>query len=44
MPENQNKQPKVINKSGTLRMEDKTAEQKRTRDIAGRPMGRRHRS
>ncbi len=42
MPENQNKQPKVINKSGTLRMEDKTAEQKRTRDIAGRPMGRRN--
>lgn len=42
MPENQTKQPKVINKSGTLRMEDKTAERKQTRDMAGRPMGRRN--
>ena len=32
---------KVINRSGTLKMNDETAERKQTRDIAGRPMGRR---
>ncbi|MDO5480820.1 MAG: hypothetical protein Q4F60_00505 [Candidatus Saccharibacteria bacterium] len=32
---------KVINRSGTLKMSDETAERKQSRDIAGRPMGRR---
>lgn len=31
---------KVINRSGTLKMSDETAERKQTRDIAGRPMRR----
>lgn len=45
MPENTNKAPKVINKSGTLKMSDEVAEKKQTRDIGGRPMerGRRRR-
>lgn len=40
MPENTTKQPRVVNKSGTLRMNDETAAKKTTRDIAGRPMRR----
>jgi len=43
MPETENKAPRVINKSGTLKMEDKVAETKQTRDIAGRKMDRRNR-
>ena len=39
----ENKAPRVINKSGTLKMEDKVAATKQTRDIAGRRMGRRNR-
>ena len=38
-----NKTPKVINKSGTLKMTDETAATKQTRDIAGRKMERRGR-
>ena len=38
-----NKAPRVINKSGTLKMEDKIAATKQTRDISGRRMGRRNR-
>ncbi len=34
-------QPKVINKSGTLKMTDETAATKKSRDIAGRPFDRR---
>lgn len=37
----ENTQPKVINKSGTLKMTDETAAKKQTRDISGRPMDRR---
>lgn len=36
-------QPKVINKSGTLKMTDEVAATKQAKDIAGRPMDRRHR-
>ena len=36
------KAPKVINKSGTLKMTDETASKKQVRDIAGRPMERRN--
>ncbi len=43
MPENDKKAPRVINKSGTLKMEDKVAATKETRDIAGRKMDRRNR-
>ncbi len=43
MPENEKKAPKVINKSGTLKMDDQTAATKQTRDIAGRKMERRNR-
>ncbi len=43
MPENEKKAPRVINKSGTLKMDDKTAATKQTRDIAGRRMDRRNR-
>ena len=32
------KQPKVVNKSGTLKMTDEVAATKQTRDMAGRPM------
>ena len=39
MPENN---PKVINKSGTLRMTDETAARKQQRDIGGRVMDRRN--
>ena len=41
MPENTNK-PKVINKSGTLKMSDETAATRKSRDIAGRPFDRRN--
>lgn len=40
MPETTQKQPRVVNKSGTLRMSDETAAKKTQRDIAGRPMRR----
>lgn len=43
MPENDKKSPRVINKSGTLKMDDQTAEHKVTRDISGRRMERRNR-
>ena len=43
MPENDKKAPRVINKSGTLKMDDKTAATKQTRDISGRRMDRRNR-
>ena len=43
MPETEKKAPRVINKSGTLKMDDKIAETKQTRDIAGRKMERRRR-
>ena len=43
MPDTEKKAPRVINKSGTLKMEDKVAETKQTRDIAGRKMDRRGR-
>ena len=32
------KQPKVINKSGTLKMTDEIAATKQTRDMSGRPI------
>ena len=41
MPENTN-QPKVINKSGTLKMTDETAATRKSRDIAGRPFDKRN--
>lgn len=43
MPETDKKAPRVINKSGTLKMEDKVAATKQTRDISGRRMNRRNR-
>lgn len=43
MPEIEKKAPRVVNKSGTLKMEDKVAATKQTRDIAGRKMDRRGR-
>ncbi len=43
MPETDKKAPRVINKSGTLKMDDKTAATKQTRDIAGRKMDRKGR-
>ena len=43
MPESEKKAPRVINKSGTLKMEDKVAATKQTRDIAGKRMDRRNR-
>ena len=43
MAENDKKAPRVINKSGTLKMEDKVAATKQTRDISGRRMDRRNR-
>lgn len=47
MPENdkkvENKAPRVVNKSGTLRMEDKMAARKPARDISGKRMDRRGR-
>ena len=43
MPENIDKTAKVINKSGTLKMEDNVAEKKVARDISGKKMDRRGR-
>ena len=43
MPETDKKAPRVINKSGTLKMEDKVAMTKDTRDISGKKMDRRNR-
>ena len=43
MPETEKKAPRVINKSGTLKMDDKVAAKKEVRDIAGRKMDRRGR-
>ena len=43
MADNDKKAPRVINKSGTLKMDDQTAERKVTRDISGRRMERRNR-
>lgn len=43
MAENDKKAPRVINKSGTLKMDDKVAATKQTRDISGRRMERRNR-
>ena len=43
MPETEKKAPKVINKSGTLKMTDETAAKKEIRDIAGKKMERRGR-
>lgn len=43
MPEIEKKAPRVINKSGTLKMDDKTAATKQTRDISGKKMNRRNR-
>lgn len=43
MPETEKKAPKVINKSGTLKMTDETAAKKEVRDIAGRKMEKRNR-
>ena len=39
----ENKAPRVINKSGTLKMDDKVAATKQTRDISGKKMDRRSR-
>lgn len=43
MAETDKKAPRVINKSGTLKMDDKIAATKQTRDISGRRMERRNR-
>ncbi len=43
MPEKEQKAPRVVNKSGTLKMDDKVAATKQTRDISGRKMERRNR-
>ena len=43
MAETEKKAPRVINKSGTLKMDDKTAATRQTRDISGRKMERRNR-
>lgn len=43
MAETDKKAPRVINKSGTLKMDDKVAATKQTRDISGRRMERRNR-
>ena len=43
MPEAENKAPKVVNKSGTLKMTDETAAKKEVRDISGKRMDRRNR-
>ena len=40
MPETDKKAPRVINKSGTLKMEDKVAATRQTRDISGKKMNR----
>lgn len=43
MAETENKAPRVINKSGTLKMEDKVAATKQSRDISGKKMDRKNR-
>ena len=43
MAETDKKAPRVTNKSGTLKMEDKVAATKQTRDISGKRMDRRNR-
>lgn len=43
MAETEKKAPKVINKSGTLKMDDKVAATRQVRDISGRRMERRNR-
>ena len=43
MAETENKAPRVINKSGTLKMEDKVAATKQARDISGKKMDRKNR-
>lgn len=43
MAETDKKTPKVINKSGTLKMDDKTASTRQSRDISGKRMERRNR-
>ena len=43
MTESEKKAPKVINKSGTLKMDDQTAATKQTRDISGKKMDRKNR-
>lgn len=43
MPENEKKAPKVVNKSGTLKMTDETAAKKEVRDISGKKMDRKNR-
>ena len=43
MPENDKKAPRVINKSGTLKMDDKVAATKEARDISGRKIDRKGR-
>ncbi len=43
MPETEKKAPKVVNKSGTLKMTDETAAKKEIRDISGKKMDRRNR-
>lgn len=43
MVDTDKKAPRVVNKSGTLKMDDKVATTKPTRDIAGRKMDRRNR-
>ena len=43
MVDTEKKAPRVINKSGTLKMDDKTAATKQTRDISGKKMNRRNR-
>ena len=43
MAEEANKAPRVINKSGTLKMDDKIAATKQVRDISGKKMDRRNR-
>lgn len=43
MADTENKAPRVINKSGTLKMDDKTAATKQLRDISGRKIERKNR-
>ncbi len=43
MPETEKRAPKIINKSGTLKMTDETAAKKEIRDISGKKMERRGR-
>ena len=43
MAESDKKAPKVVNKSGTLKMDDDTAATKQTRDMSGKKMDRKNR-